>query len=240
MKNQKNTLLKYVFEFIVVFLGLLLSLAIDNYSKKSEKLEKKNTLLIELKESISNDLIQLGIVNESLDQAIESIKFILENGKKSDSLVAFHVSNISAKTAISFFPQKGIYSQFINSNSFELIDNPKLRSRIIDLFEHLEDRKDAADLKNDFFVESFDKSIVNKIRYRIQIVEVDNSVDLNTKIIDYEVDRDILRDKVFIGYITNAEKRIYYYKELLKKYKNVMSEILMILNNKEMELFKIN
>jgi hypothetical protein len=220
LKNQKNTLLKYVFEFIVVFLGLLLSLAIDNYSKKSEKLEKKNTLLIELKESISNDLIQLGIVNESLDQALESIKFILENGEKSDSLVAFHVSNISAKTAISFFPQKGIYSQLINSNSFELIDNSKLRSKIIDLFEHLED---------------FDKSIVNKIRYRIQIVEVDNSVDLNTKIIDYEVDRDILRDKVFIGYITNAEKRIYYYKELLKKYKNVMSEILMILNNKEME-----
>lgn len=235
MKNQKNTLLKYVFEFIVVFLGLLLSLAINNYSKKSEKLENKNALLIELKESISNDLVQLGIVNESLDQAIESIKFILENGKKSDSLVAFHVSNISAKTAISFFPQKGIYNQLINSNSFELIDNPKLRSRIIDLFEHLEDRKDAADLKNDFFVESFDKSIVNKIRYRIQIVEVDNSVDLNTKIIDYEVDRDILRDKVFIGYITNAEKRIYYYKELLKKYKNVMSEILMILNNEEME-----
>ena len=51
------------------------------------------------------------------------------------------------------------------------------------------------------FVESFDKSIANKIRYRINIVEVDNSVDLNTKIIDYEVDEDILIDKVFIGYI---------------------------------------
>ena len=234
MKNQKNTLLKYgrdlFFEFIVVFLGLLLSLAIDNYRKKAEKLKKKNTLLIELEESITNDVIQLGIVNKSLDQAIESVKFILEDGRKSDSLIAFHVSNISAKTAISFFPQKGIYSQLINSNSFELIDNTKLRSRIIDLYEHLEDRKDAADLKNDFFVESFDKSILNKINYRIQIVEVDNSVDLNTKIINYEVDQDILSDKVFIGYITNAEKRIYYYKELLKKYKNVMSEILLILN----------
>ena len=230
MKNQKNTLLKYGFEFIVVFLGLLLSLAIDNYSKKAEKLKKKNTLLIELEESITNDVIQLGIVNKSLDQAIESVKFLLEDGRKSDSLIAFHVSNISAKTAISFFPQKGIYSQLINSNSFELIDNTKLRSRIIDLYEHLEDRKDAADLKNDFFVESFDKSILNKINYRIKIVEVDNSVDLNTKIINYEVDQDILSDKVFIGYITNAEKRIYYYKELLKKYKNVMSEILLILN----------
>ena len=230
MKNQKNTLLKYGFEFIVVFLGLLLSLAIDNYSKKVEKLKKKNTLLIELEESITNDVIQLGIVNKSLDQAIESIEFILDDGRKSDSLIAFHVSNISAKTAISFFPQRGIYSQLINSNSFELIDNTKLRSRIIDLYEHLEDRKDAADLKNDFFVESFDKSILNKINYRIQIVEVDNSVDLNTKIINYEVDQDILSDKVFIGYITNAEKRIYYYKELLKKYKNVMSEILLILN----------
>ena len=230
MKNQKNTLLKYGFEFIVVFLGLLLSLAIDNYSKKAEKLKKKNTLLIELEESITNDVIQLGIVNKSLDQAIESVKFLLEDGRKSDSLIAFHVSNISAKTAISFFPQKGIYSQLINSNSFELIDNTKLRSSIIDLYEHLEDRKDAADLKNDFFVESFDKSILNKINYRIQIVEVDNSVDLNTKIINYEVDQDILIDKVFIGYITNAEKRIYYYKELLKKYKNVMSEILLILN----------
>ena len=110
MKNQKNTLLKYgrdlFFEFIVVFLGLLLSLAIDNYRKKAEKLKKKNTLLIELEESITNDVVQLGIVNKSLDQAIESVKFILEDGKKSDSLIAFHVSNISAKTAISFFPER--------------------------------------------------------------------------------------------------------------------------------------
>ena len=237
MKNQKNTLLKYgrdlFFEFIVVFLGLLLSLAIDNYRKKAEKLKKKNTLLIELEESITNDVVQLGIVNKSLDQAIESVKFILEDGKKSDSLIAFHVSNISAKTAISFFPERGIYSQLINSNSFELIDNAKLRSRLVDLYEHLEDRKEAADLKNDFFVESFDKSILNKINYRIQIVEVDNSVDLNTKIINYEVDQNILSDKVFIGYITNAEKRIYFYKELLKKYKNVMSEILLILNKEK-------
>lgn len=233
IKKPNSLVSKYLFEFIVVFSGLLLSFTIDNYNKKIDKIETKNLLLSELKQSIKSDLKQLDIVNKSLNDCLNSIELLLDNRDKdksfTDSLIAYHVSNISAKMAISFFPQKGIYNQLIYSNSLELIQNSKLRGKIIDLYEHLEDRKSASDLKNDLFIESFDQAILDKIYYRIKILEVDNSVDLNTRIVDYKVEESLLVDAYFLGYIVNAEKRVYYYKELLKKYFEVMTEISVIL-----------
>lgn len=234
MKKSNSLLLKYFFEFIVVFLGLLLSFAIDNYNKKTEKLETRDILLKELNQSIKSDLKQLEVVNKSLNECIGSIELLLVNRKAekrlSDSLIVYHVSNISAKMAISFFPKKGIYSQLINSNSFELIQSSELRGKIIDLYEHLEDRKNAADLKNDLFIESFDQAILDKVYYRVKIVEVDNSIDLNTSIVEYNIDNDLLANPGFLGYVVNAEKRIIFYKELLKKYFDVMSDISSILD----------
>lgn len=234
MKKSNSLLLKYFLEFIVVFLGLLLSFAIDNYNKKTEKLETRDILLKELNQSIKSDLKQLEVVNKSLNECIGSIELLLVNRKAekrlSDSLIVYHVSNISAKMAISFFPKKGIYSQLINSNSFELIQSSELRGKIIDLYEHLEDRKNAADLKNDLFIESFDQAILDKVYYRVKIVEVDNSIDLNTSIVEYNIDNDLLANPGFLGYVVNAEKRIIFYKELLKKYFDVMSDISSILD----------
>ena len=49
---------------LLSFLGLLITNQLTTTVRNTKTtIKKKNTLLIELKESISNDLVQLGIVN---------------------------------------------------------------------------------------------------------------------------------------------------------------------------------
>lgn len=225
---------KYFLDFLIVFLGILSSFGIDNYIKNVQRENQKNILLDELYLSINDDIIQLKIVNDALDDCLESIEILFEQSENrtlKDSILAYHISNVSAKTAISFFPQKGIYNQLINTNSFELIDDYAFRQKISDLYEHLEDRKNAADLKFDFFIESFDKALLNKINYRLKIEELDNSVSINTIIYDFKLPKNLFKDYEFLGYLSNAEKRVYMYKELMKKYFQNMNEISSHLEN---------
>jgi DNA repair ATPase RecN len=226
--NTNGYVKKYSLEFLVVFLGILSSFGIDNYIKNVQKVNEKNTLLDELHLSINEDLKQLEIVNGALDDCLNSINLLFEQTKEktlNDSLLAYHISNVSAKVAISFFPQKGVYNQLVNTNSFELIEDRQFRRKISDLYEHLEDRKNAADLKFDMFAESFDKALLDKLNYRVKIEELDNSVSINTIIYDYRIPQTLFEDSEFLGYLSNAEKRVYFYKELMKKYGQSMSEI---------------
>lgn len=226
--NKSRYLKKYSLEFLVVFLGILSSFGIDNYLKNAQRIYEKNTLLDELNLSINEDLRQLEIVNGALDDCLNSINVLFEQTKKktlNDSLLAYHISNVSAKVAISFFPQKGVYNQLVNTNSFELIEDRQFRRKISDLYEHLEDRKNAADLKFDLFAESFDKALLDKLNYRVRIEELDNSVSINTIIYDHKIPNTLFEDSEFLGYLSNAEKRVYFYKELMKKYTQSMSEI---------------
>ncbi len=231
---NRSDLKKYFLDFLVVFLGILSSFGIDNYIKNVKKENQKNILLDELYLSINDDIIQLKIVNDALDDCLESIEILFEQSENKtlkDSILAYHISNVSAKSAISFFPQKGVYNQLINTNSFELIKDNAFRRKISDLFEHLEDRKNAADLKFDFFIESFDKALLDKINYRIKIEELDNSVSINTIIYDFKLPNNLFKDSEFLGYLSNTEKRVYMYKELMKKYSQSMNEISSYLEN---------
>lgn len=231
---NRSDLKKYFLDFLVVFLGILSSFGIDNYIKNVKKENQKNILLDELYLSINDDIIQLKIVNDALDDCLESIEILFEQSENKtlkDSILAYHISNVSAKSAISFFPQKGVYNQLINTNSFELIKDNAFRRKISDLFEHLEDRKNAADLKFDFFIESFDKALLDRINYRIKIEELDNSVSINTIIYDFKLPNNLFKDSEFLGYLSNTEKRVYMYKELMKKYSQSMNEISSYLEN---------
>jgi len=233
--STSSYLKKYSLEFLVVFLGILSSFGIDNYIKNIQKVNEKNTLLDELHLSINEDLKQLEIVNGALDDCLNSINILFEQKEEKtlkDSTLAYHISNVSAKVAISFFPQKGVYNQLINTNSFELIEDSMFRRKISDLYEHLEDRKNAADLKFDMFAESFDKALLDKLNYRVKIEELDNSVSINTIIYDYRIPQTLFEDFEFLGYLSNAEKRVYFYKELMKKYSQSMSEISIYLKSK--------
>ena len=226
---------KYFLEFLVVFFGILLSFMIDNRMKYSERVDNKNFLLEQLNEVIKEDQTQLKIVESTLNDCLESISILIYDYKNKilhDSVVVKHFSNVSSKMSISFFPQKSIYNQIVQSQYLELIENKKLKENLASLYEHLNDRNESANLKLDLFNQEFDLALIDLVYYRTILNEVENSVDLDTSIKDYKISKDYRNNNLVIGYYMNAEKRVIFYLELLKKYREIMNEITTELNNK--------
>lgn len=219
---------KYFLEFLVVFFGILLSFMIDNRMKYSERVDNKNFLLGQLNEVIKEDQTQLKIVESTLNDCLESISILIYDYKNKilhDSVVVKHFSNVSSKMSISFFPQKSIYNQIVQSQYLELIENKKLKENLASLYEHLNDRNESANLKLDLFNQEFDLALIDLVYYRTILNEVENSVDLDTSIKDYKISKDYRNNNLVIGYYANAEKRVIFYLELLKKYRELMNEI---------------
>ena len=226
---------KYFLEFLVVFFGILLSFMIDNRMKYSERVDNKNFLLGQLNEVIKEDQIQLKIVESTLNDCLESISILIYDHKNKilhDSAVVKHFSNVSSKMSISFFPQKSIYNQIVQSQYLELIENKKLKENLASLYEHLNDRNESVNLKLDLFNQEFDLALIDLVYYRTILNEVENSVDLDTSIKDYNISKGYRNNNLVMGYYMNAEKRVIFYLELLKKYREIMNEITTELNNK--------
>ena len=219
---------KYFLEFLVVFFGILLSFMIDNRMKYSERVDNKNFLLEQLNEVIKEDQTQLKIVESTLNDCLESISILIYDYKNKilhDSVVVKHFSNVSSKMSISFFPQKSIYNQIVQSQYLELIENKILKENLASLYEHLNDRNESVNLKLDLFNQEFDLALIDLVYYRTILNEVENSVDLDTSIKDYKISKDYRNNNLVIGYYMNAEKRVIFYLELLKKYRELMNEI---------------
>ena len=179
---------KYFLEFLVVFFGILLSFMIDNRMKYSERVDNKNFLLEQLNEVIKEDQTQLKIVESTLNDCLESISILIYDYKNKilhDSVVVKHFSNVSSKMSISFFPQKSIYNQIVQSQYLELIENKILKENLASLYEHLNDRNESANLKLDLFNQEFDLALIDLVYYRTILNEVENSVDLDTSIKHY-------------------------------------------------------
>ena len=226
---------KYFLEFLVVFFGILLSFMIDNRMKYSERVDNKNFLLEQLNEVIKEDQNQLKIVESTLNDCLESISILIYDYKNKilhDSVVVKHFSNVSSKMSISFFPQKSIYNQIVQSQYLELIENKKLKENLASLYEHLNDRNESANLKLDQFNQEFDLALIDLVYYRTILNEVENSVDLDTSIKDYNISKGYRNNNLVMGYYMNAEKRVIFYLELLKKYREIINEITTELNNK--------
>ena len=224
---------KYFLEFLVVFFGILLSFMIDNRMKYSERVDNKNFLLGQLNEVIKEDQIQLKIVESTLNDCLESISILIYDYKNkilNDSVVVKHFSNVSSKMSISFFPQKSIYNQIVQSQYLELIENKKLKENLASLYEHLNDRNESVNLKLDLFNQEFDLAFIDLVYYRTILNEVENSVDLDTSIKDYHISKGYRNNNLVMGYYMNAEKRVIFYLELLKKYREIMNEITSELN----------
>ena len=224
---------KYFLEFLVVFFGILLSFMIDNRMKYSERVDNKNFLLGQLNEVIKEDQIQLKIVESTLNNCLESISILIYDYKNKilhDSVVVKHFSNVSSKMSISFFPQKSIYNQIVQSQYLELIENKKLKENLASLYEHLNDRNESINLKLDLFNQEFDLAFIDLVYYRTILNEVENPVDLDTSIKDYNISKGYRNNNLVIGYYINAEKRVIFYLELLKKYREIMNEITTELN----------
>ena len=137
---MKKIFIKYIAEFLVVFLGILLSFAIDNKLKLNSEIENKNQLLSQLSEIIEKDLEQLKVIDSTLVVVENSLDYLTEDlfnkRKISSNNLVLNFQNISSRMSLSFFPNSGIYNEIISVGAMKLIRDKSLRTTISLIYEH--------------------------------------------------------------------------------------------------------
>ena len=220
---MKKTILKYFAEFLVVFLGILLSFFIDNSVKLNSKVENKNQLLIQLSEVIEKDLEQLKIIDSTLLSVEKSLDYLTEDlfsRQKIDSeSLALNFENVSWKMSLSFFPNSGVYNEIISDGAMKLITLKALRSSISLIYEHNSKRSQAVNRSLDDFNEEFNRYFYPYIQFRTK--EKDSkTIYSDTELIYYKVNSNYYTANSSFGYYSGTKNFVSNYRSLFQVFKN--------------------
>ena len=223
---------KYLIESILIIGSVLLSLTINSYVEKKERLDQKNIILSELKTTIIDDLEQLKRVTNVQKKCLESserlIEDFLKNIKLSDQELAKNFSYLKQNGVISFFPQIGPYNRLLNTGGMELIKSDVLRSKLLTIFDNLNRRKEFGDRILDDFGMDFTRDLspfVNVVEKKIMKRDV---VYLNAESVlkSIRINKNYYKSELVIYYYSEYKYWIESYIDIYENYNNILLEVL--------------
>jgi len=134
-KNKTGMYLKYALgEIILVVIGILLALQINNWNENRINQQKEKLILKELHNEFKSNKIQLDTVLFINRRSFRSVKYVRSQlpiaieSTNLDSL-AYHLYTIGF--TYTFNPSKGVTNALMNSATFNLISNEELRQQLI-------------------------------------------------------------------------------------------------------------
>ena len=221
---------KYFIEALLIFLSILGSFFIESYRIKQNSIENKNNLLSELIEVINEDLKQIENIISLQKESIDACNRIIKNntGGKTMSEETIAENHLKAQKAIiSFYCQKGIYSQLLLSGSLELISFRSLRLKLIYVYDHLNERKLGIDRATDDYASRSSEMLNNNI---ILLTERDQ-LNKNYIYSDSKLSSVIISDSYYnspevLGYYNSLLNTSTNYIDLLKLFKIEFEEII--------------
>lgn len=136
---SQNRFSKYILyaigEIILVVIGILIALQINDWNDQNKKAELEIKILKEIDTNLSFDLEEIRediAIMDSINMASQEIITYLKNN--SEPSKAFNYNVIKMKVAPHFNPNKSGYG-LLSSKGFEIIKNDSLRIAISDLYE---------------------------------------------------------------------------------------------------------
>jgi hypothetical protein len=167
-EGKTGKYLIYAFgEIILVVIGILIALQINNWNNTNQQEMIELKYLEEIKQNLTKDIASIDFNISFNKSKLQSNKIVLEylNGKinYTDSL-DFHFSNLffSTRTLVNMSAYENL-----KSRGLEIITNDSLRQRITKLYEY--------DLYNAIDFETKDE---NQFQYQILIPEVIKSLNI--------------------------------------------------------------
>ena len=135
-QNKTGKYLKYAIgEIVLVVIGILIALSINNWNSNRIQKEKEQILLTELNKEFKTNKKQLDSVLFYHISAMKSSTYLesrlpIKDVKKEnlDSL-AYHLWNHT--TTYTFNPSNGVTSSIMNSSSINIISNKELRQLLV-------------------------------------------------------------------------------------------------------------
>ena len=186
-KRTKKYVIKYTLEFFVIVLGISVSFLVQNIRKEKE-LDLKRELIIR------NLLNELESNNEYITKTKDNFfrEFDYVNGLLNNSLTKKKIKKYRKNysplnpffSVVSFRPSRSIYNSLLNDGSFNLIESPKLKALIDDVYKLnynsiiniIESEKKVAIEADRFFVNNHSEIYTKNFWFNFNDEKLTNSV----------------------------------------------------------------
>ena len=159
---MKKQIIKYSFEFIVIMLGILISLFLEQRRQDSIESERKNNTIKQLVNVIEEDINQIDGFIYLQKFSLNSCNLIFENVANKNSMtedsIVFHLSSVG-RALRSFFPQERIFDQLLNTDLIKMIESNQLKTKLFKLYNEDLRRHDVHTKEFDVFFLEFNRSL---------------------------------------------------------------------------------
>jgi len=127
-------------EIVLVMIGILLALQVNNWNEDSKNSKKERSYLINLQQDILTDSVKLSELLQNFEVAVKSKrrfeKIIEGQNTTNDSLIIYINNQIDYIK--DFVPNTSTFDELKNSNGLNLISNPQLKRQIVTLYNSYE------------------------------------------------------------------------------------------------------
>ena len=228
-QNRVSKYLIYAFgEIILVVIGILIALQINNWNENRKERKLEVEILKEIKNNLQQDIINLKTKINENNYYINANKKILEHLKNKTVLTDSLKKNYAYLNAYGTFRPVTAGYENLKSKGVDLITNKDLRNAITNLY----------DFQYFYFVEDLTYAINNfrnnKASYLSDKVFLDenNGAFSSAQPIDLE---SLYNDKVFMGYLKTSQELQNWMnirrKKGIKQIENVIKRINTIINH---------
>ena len=156
MKINLENFKSYTVNSVVILFSVILSFYIEGERELNEKSIYKNKLITDLINTINEDINQIDYIRSQVSETVKNYNSILNDiDSKNNNLSRADIMEkiVGDNIGISFFPQEGIFNQLISTGSFELIEKNELKSLLLEIYNHQNNRNYATSYQLDLFDE---------------------------------------------------------------------------------------
>lgn len=164
MQNKTATYAKYAIgEIILVVIGILIALYINNWNEERKDKIKEQALLKEIHKDFKKNLRQFNSMvsthSKSLAGAIQFQKYIDHPNPLAvkDSIGKYY---FLAFNSVSFNPSNGVVESLISSGEYKLIRNDTLRNYLISWKDVVQDYVEEEQVLTNFWFEKIEPLII--------------------------------------------------------------------------------
>lgn len=145
MENNTRKYVTYAIgEIVLVVIGILIALSINNWNENRKYIKERQYLLTELLDEFKSNRTELERTynlnirflakNDSILNMIPMIKLPGEEQKLTDALIGPGMFNIET-----FNPSEGLINSMLNTSNFQHIENKNLRRNLLNWSGYIDD-----------------------------------------------------------------------------------------------------
>ena len=204
---MKNILARGGIEFLAVFLGIALSLYVEEMQTEKDNERKKDQYLSDLTNTLEMDIQQINKLLETLinsEKLITEIQSDIDENHKALSDIEILNKLLDVEVGFSFFPQDGIFNQLISTGSFELIENVELKNILLEMYNHQKQRNYATSTEIDHFNIRFRNEILDEFRVSFNYNSYDGAFYGSRTVNRYKFNQPYYMSNAFYGLLSQA------------------------------------